>query len=42
MEVRDSLRGLGVTKKIAYKLDVSTFKGEYSNSGNGRVSLHYC
>ena len=39
--VREALRELGFTNKIAYKTYVATTKGLYQNSGNTRVLKYF-
>lgn len=39
--IRQVLRSLGVTQKIAYKTDASTREGKYRVRGHTRVSLYW-
>ncbi len=39
--VREELRKLGVTNKIAYKSDEDTLKGKYNATGHKRISKYY-
>lgn len=39
--VRDELRGLGFTQKIAYKSDAATHAGAYQVTGHQRISRYY-
>lgn len=41
MRIRDELRKIGIDKKIPYKTDDATEKGEYSVNGNTRISVYY-
>lgn len=41
MRVRQALREIGITNKIAYKTDDATRMRQYSNLKKGRVSLYY-
>jgi hypothetical protein len=41
LRIRSSLRELGITSKIPYKTDDSTFQGKYVKSGSKRISLYY-
>lgn len=41
MRVREQLRNLGFTGKIAYKTDLATHQGLYKNCGNTRISKYY-
>ncbi len=42
MRVREELRALGFTWKIAYKTDVATLEGKYRAKGHTRISKYYC
>ena len=42
MRVREELRRLGYTKKIAYKTDEATLQGRYQIKGDTRISKYYC
>ncbi len=39
--VREELRALGITSKIAYKADSDTDAGRYSRLGHKRISKYY-
>lgn len=41
MRIRESLRTIGVTWKIPFKLDSDTFLGRYRKKGDKRVSAYY-
>ncbi|WP_051690500.1 putative phosphothreonine lyase domain-containg protein [Acidithiobacillus thiooxidans] len=41
MNIREELRRLGVTSKIAYKTDEETRSGAYANRGNKQISKYY-
>jgi len=41
MKVRESLRQLGIKKKIPYKTNDATLNGQYAAEGK-RVSKYYC
>lgn len=40
-QVRQSLRDLGITQKIAYKTNLDTQAGRYSVSGDSHISKYY-
>ena len=42
MRIREELRKIGITWKIAFKLDSATFLGRYRKKGDKRVSAYYC
>ena len=42
MKIRDVLRKLGITGKIPYKANESTFNREYSIFGHKKISKYYC
>lgn len=39
--IRQELRALGITRKIAYKADETTLAGKYANQGHKRISKYY-
>ena len=39
--VRQELRNIGITQKIAYKTDEDTYIGKYRARGNSRISKYY-
>ena len=41
MRVREELRKIGITRKIAYKADEDTYRGLYSNNGDSRISKYF-
>lgn len=41
MKIRESLRTIGVTWKIPFKLDSDTFLGRYRKKGEKRISAYY-
>jgi len=41
MRIRESLRSIGVTWKIPFKLDFDTFLGRYRKKGDKRVSAYF-
>jgi hypothetical protein len=41
MRIRNELRQLGVTWKVAYKPDRATKEGKYSNGGDEKIGVYY-
>jgi hypothetical protein len=41
MRIREELRKIGLTWKIAYKTDKATLQGKYAKTSKGKVSLHF-
>jgi len=39
--VREELRKIGITRKIAYKTDEDTYQGKYVVTGTERISKYY-